>query len=73
MITKPIPKNTKLTWSKSIQARAIKRILRIREYLIKSKFKVEYTKVYNEYLSPDFDRKSLNDKASELIEALAIK
>ena len=35
--------------------------------------KVKHTKVYDEYLSPDFDRKNMNDKASELIEVLATK
>lgn len=45
----------------------------IKEFLEKAKFKVKHTKVYDEYLSPDFDRKNMNDKASELIEVLATK
>lgn len=43
----------------------------IKEFLEKANFKVKHTKVYYEYLSPDFDRKKMNDKASELIEVLA--
>ncbi len=45
----------------------------IKDFLEKANFKVKHTKVYDEYLSPDFDRKNMNDKASELIEVLAIK
>ena len=45
----------------------------IKDFLEKANFKVKYTKVYDEYLSPDFDRKNMNDKTSELIEVLAIK
>lgn len=45
----------------------------ITNFLEKSNFKLKHTKVYDEYLSPDFDRKNMNDKASELIEVLAIK
>lgn len=45
----------------------------IRKFLEDANFKLEYTKVYDEHLSPDFDRKNLNDKASELIEVLAFK
>ncbi|MBQ8534054.1 MAG: class I SAM-dependent methyltransferase [Bacilli bacterium] len=45
----------------------------IKEFLEKAGFKVKHTKVYDEYLSPDFDRKNMNEKASELIEVLATK
>ena len=45
----------------------------IKEFLEKANFRVKHTKVYDEYLSPDFDRKNMNDKASELIEVLATK
>ena len=45
----------------------------IRDFLEKSGFQVQYTKVYDEYLSIDYNRKELNDKPSELIEVLAIK
>lgn len=45
----------------------------IKEFLEKAGFSVEYAKVYDEYLSPDFNRAKMNDKASELIEVLAIK
>ncbi len=45
----------------------------IKDFIEKANFKVKHTKVYDEYLSPDFDRKNMNDKASELIEVLAVK
>lgn len=45
----------------------------IKDFLKEAGFEVEYTKVYNEYLSIDYNREELNDKPSELIEVLAIK
>lgn len=45
----------------------------IREYLEKVGFLVDYTKTYDEYLSIGYDRKDLNNQASELIEVLARK
>lgn len=45
----------------------------ISDFLKKAGFKIEYTKVYEERLSIDYERKNMNDKASELIEVLAIK
>lgn len=45
----------------------------ISEFLSEAGFEVEYTKVYDEYLSPDFNRDHMNDKPSELIEVLALK
>lgn len=45
----------------------------ISDFLKKAGFKIEYTKVYEEHLSIDYERKNMNDKASELIEVLAIK
>ena len=45
----------------------------ISDFLNKAGFKIKYTKVYDEYLSIDYERKNMNNKASELIEVLAIK
>lgn len=45
----------------------------INKFLTEANFKIQYTKIYDEYLSPDFNRDKLNDKASELIEVLATK
>lgn len=45
----------------------------IKDFLVEAGFQVKYTKVYDEYLSIDYNRKQLNDKPSELIEVLAIK
>ena len=45
----------------------------IKEFLENTGFNVKYTKVYEEFLSPDFNRENLNAKPSELIEVLAIK
>lgn len=45
----------------------------IKEFLENAGFTIKHTKVYDEYLSPDFNRSNLNDKASELIEVLAVK
>lgn len=45
----------------------------ISSFLENAGFEVEYTKVYNEFLSPDFNRENMNDKPSELVEALAVK
>ena len=45
----------------------------IREFLEKAGFLVKHIKTYEECLSLDYDRKNMNEKASELIEVLAIK
>jgi len=45
----------------------------IRKFLENAGFTVKYTKVYEEQLSIDYERKNINDKASELIEVLATK
>lgn len=45
----------------------------ISSFLKNAWFNVEYTRVYDEFLSPDFNRENMNDKPSELIEALAVK
>ena len=45
----------------------------IKDFLEEARFKVEYVKVYDEYLSVDYSRRELNDKPSELIEVLATK
>ena len=45
----------------------------IREFLEKTGFLVKHIKTYEECLSIDYDRKNMNEKASELIEVLAIK
>lgn len=45
----------------------------ITNFLVNAGFDVEYTEVYEEFLSPDFNREKMNDKASELIEVLAVK
>lgn len=45
----------------------------ISKFLNNAGFKVKYSKVYDEYLSPDFTRDKMNDKPSELIEVLAVK
>lgn len=45
----------------------------IREFLEKAGFLVKHIKIYEECLSIDYDRKNMNEKASELIEVLAIK
>lgn len=45
----------------------------IAKFLEDSGFNIKYTKVYEEHLSIDYDRKNINDNASELIEVLAIK
>ena len=45
----------------------------IREFLEKAGFLVKHIKTYEECLSIDYDRKNMNEKASELIEVFAIK
>lgn len=45
----------------------------IREFLEKAGFLVKHIKTYEECLSLDYDRKNMNEKASELIEVLSIK
>jgi YbgC/YbaW family acyl-CoA thioester hydrolase len=43
------------------------------DFLEKAGFLVKHIKTYEECLSIDYDRKNMNEKASELIEVLAIK
>lgn len=45
----------------------------IREFLNNTGFKIQHVKVYEEFLSIDYERKEINNKASELIEVFAIK
>jgi len=45
----------------------------IANFLKNAGFEVQYTKVYDEFLSPDFNRDKMNDKPSELIETLGVK
>ncbi len=45
----------------------------ITKFLEEAGFKIEHIKIYDEYLSIDYNRKQMNDKPSELIEVLARK